>query len=261
MTVVATWNVNSIKVRLPLVLGWLERAAPDFLFLQEIKCPTEAFPGDAFRERGYQAAVAGQKAYNGVAILSKTPLADIRTDLPGNAYDAQARYLEATTEGGVRLACLYAPNGNPVESEKFPYKLAWMDRLAARARAHLDDGRPLVMGGDFNIIPEDRDVFDPQAVSADALIQPQSRARWRTLLNLGLVDAFRACHGDAVAYSFWDYQGGAWPRNQGMRIDHILLSPDLADRLADAGIDRGPRGAEKASDHTPVWCRFRDGSR
>ncbi len=258
MPVVATWNVNSIKVRLPLVLDWLERAAPDALLLQEIKCPTEAFPSEPFRERGYLCTVAGQKAYNGVAILSKTPLSDLRSSLPGDADDTQARYLEATTQDGIRLACLYAPNGNPVDSEKFSYKLAWMDRLAARARAMIAEGASFLLAGDFNVIPEDRDVFDPQAVAADALIQPPSRARYRTLLNLGLVDAFRARHAEAVAYSFWDYQGGAWPRNQGMRIDHILLSPDLADRLTDAGIDRGPRGADKASDHTPVWCRIKE---
>jgi exodeoxyribonuclease-3 len=258
---VATWNVNSVKARLPLVLEWLGRVRPDVLLMQEIKTQTADFPLAAFRELGYEVAACGQKSYNGVAIASLRPLALIETGLPGCESDQQARWIEASLPDGLRLVCLYLPNGNPPESEKYPYKLAWMDRLIARAQELLAMGRPFLLGGDFNVIPADADVYDPQAFAKDALALPETRKRWRALLNLGLVEAFRSRHPDARgAWTFWDYQAGAWPRDLGLRIDHMLLSPALADRLADCGIDRAPRGAEKASDHTPFWCRFKEGA-
>lgn len=249
---IATWNVNSIKARLPIVTDWVKRASPDALVLQEIKCETAAFPAAAFEELGYQVSVVGQKAYNGVALLSKLPHTVTLTRLPGEEEDEQARYIEADV-GGIRLGGLYLPNGNPIDTPKFGYKLRWMDRLAAHVRTLLAREVPFVLGGDWNVIPEDRDVFDPRVFAGDALMQPETRARFRTLLNLGLTEAFRALHSDeARPYTFWDYQAGCWPRDAGLRIDHFLLSPQTADRLAACTIDRAPRGLEKASDHTPV---------
>lgn len=248
---IATWNVNSVKARLPLVTGWLRAAAPDVALLQEIKCETAAFPAAAFEELGYHVTAVGQKAYNGVAFLSRTPHEVVLTRLPGEPEDEQARYVEATVDG-VRIAGLYLPNGNPVDSEKFAYKLRWMDRLAARVRALLADEVPFVLGGDYNVIPEARDVFDPVAFAGDALFRPETRTRFRALVNLGLTEAFRALDDDPHAYTFWDYQAGCWPRDRGLRIDHFLLSPQVADRLVSCVIDREPRGQEKASDHTPV---------
>ena len=251
---IATWNVNSVKARLPLVTGWLESARPDVLLLQELKCETAAFPGDAFAALGYEGLVAGQKAYNGVALLARRglALADAVLALPGDAEDLQARYVEATV-AGVRVASLYLPNGNPVASEKYPYKLRWMERLRVHAAGLLAAGGPLVLGGDFNIIPEPGDVYAPAEWTEDALFRLESRRAFRALLHLGFTDAFRALHPDAErAWTFWDYQAGRWPRDQGLRIDHFLLSPPAADRLAACTIDRAPRGQEKASDHTPV---------
>lgn len=254
---IATWNVNSAKARLPLITDWLRAASPDVALFQEIKCETAAFPRAAFEELGYHVTPVGQKAYNGVAFLSKAPHEVVLTRLPGEPEDEQARYVEATV-GDLRIASLYLPNGNPVETEKFAYKLRWMDRLYDRARTLLDEGVPFALGGDYNIIPEARDVFDPRAFANDALFRPESRAKFRALLNLGLTEAYRALHDDDHAYSFWDYQAGCWPRDLGLRIDHFLLSPQAADRLIDCTIDRGPRGAEKASDHTPVLVELRD---
>lgn len=248
---IATWNVNSVKARLPVVTDWLRAASPDVALFQEIKCETHAFPAAAFEDLGYHVAAVGQKSYNGVAFLSRQPAEVVLTRLPGEPEDEQARYIEADV-GGVRIASLYLPNGNPVGSEKYPYKLRWMDRLIARARALLDAEVPFVLGGDYNIIPEPRDVYDPVGWRDDALFRLDSRAKFRALVNLGLTDAYRALHDDARAYTFWDYQAGAWPRDLGLRIDHFLLSPQAADRLAGCIIDRGPRGAEKASDHTPL---------
>ena len=254
MLKLATWNVNSVKARLPLVTGWLESVRPDLLLLQELKCETAAFPAEAFAALGYEGAVVGQKAYNGVALLARRGLAltDVVTALPGDPEDPQARYVEATV-AGVRVASLYLPNGNPVESEKYPYKLRWMERLRAHAARLLAAETPLVLGGDFNIIPEPEDVYAPADWSDDALFRLDSRRTFRALLNLGLTDAFRALHpGQQRAWTFWDYQAGRWPRDQGLRIDHFLLSARAADRLVACAIDRGPRGLEKASDHTPV---------
>jgi len=254
---IATWNVNSAKARLPLITDWLRTASPDVVLFQEIKCETAAFPTAAFEELGYHVNAVGQKAYNGVALLSKAPAEDVLTRLPGEPEDEQARYVEATVSG-VRIASLYLPNGNPVPGEKFAYKLRWMDRLYDHARTLLAQEMPVVLGGDYNIIPEARDVFSPQAFAGDALFRPESKAKFRALLNLGLTEAYRALHDDDRAYTFWDYQAGSWPRDNGLRIDHFLLSPQAADRLAGCTIDRGPRGLEKASDHTPVILDLRD---
>ncbi|CAO3402231.1 exodeoxyribonuclease III [Azospirillum sp. 11R-A] len=254
---IATWNVNSAKARLPLITDWLRTASPDVVLFQEIKCETAAFPAATFEDLGYHVNAVGQKAYNGVAMLSKAPAEDVLTRLPGEPEDEQARYVEATVSG-VRIASLYLPNGNPVPGEKFAYKLRWMDRLYDHASKLLAQEIPVVLGGDYNIIPEARDVFSPQAFAGDALFRPESKAKFRALLNLGLTEAYRALHDDDRAYTFWDYQAGSWPRDNGLRIDHFLLSPQAADRLAGCTIDRGPRGLEKASDHTPVILELRD---
>ncbi len=259
MPVLATWNVNSIRARLPLVLEWTGRVRPDVLLFQEIKTEASGFPEMEFRALGYQSLVVGQKSYNGVALLSRLPIHPVMTSLPGDEADAQARYVEADV-AGIRVIGLYLPNGNPIGAEKFAYKLAWMDRLIARAKSLLAEGVPFLMAGDFNVIPTDDDVYDPKAFANDALTQPETRRKWRALLNLGLYDAFSLSHPDARrAWTFWDYQAGAWPRDLGLRIDFFLLSPRLVDKLQGCGIDREPRALEKASDHTPVWCRLEDG--
>ena len=255
MVKIATWNVNSIKARLPNVLAWLEESAPDVVLLQELKTVAENFPQMEIEDRGYNTAVVGQKSYNGVAILSKAPIEDVVERLPGDAEDEQARYVEATTFG-LRVASIYLPNGNPVDTDKFPYKLAWMDRLRQHAAALLESEQPIVLGGDYNVIPTDDDVYDAARFAGDALAQPETRQRFRALLNLGYTSAFRALNSDAHVYSYWDYQGGAWQKDNGLLIDHLLLSPQAADRLSAARIDKGPRGKEKASDHTPVLCEI-----
>lgn len=254
---IAIWNVNSIKARLPRVVEWLGETAPDAVMLQELKCQDAAFPADEIEALGYNVAVHGQKSYNGVAILAKSPIEDVKIGLAGDPADDQARYIEATV-AGVRLCGLYLPNGNPVESAKFPYKLAWMDRLVARAATLLAEEQCFVMGGDYNVVPSDDDVFDPAGFADDALCRPESRARYRTLLNMGLTDAFRAFNTEPHAYSYWDYQRGAWQKDNGLRIDHLLASPQATDRLVASGIDRAPRAKERASDHTPVWCELTD---
>lgn len=257
---VATWNVNSIRARLPNVLDWLKSAKPDIVLLQEIKTVEESFPALELGDLGYNCAVAGQKTYNGVAILALSPIDVQERRLPGDAADEQARYIEAivtTAAGALRVASVYLPNGNPIGGEKFAYKLAWLERLRRHAAALLALEEPAILGGDYNVIPETVDCHDPAAWAGDALFQPESRAGFRRLLHQGYWDAFRALHPDAAgAYSYWDYQGGAWQKDHGIRIDHLLLSPQAADLLDDAGIDRAPRGREKASDHTPVWCRL-----
>jgi len=250
---VATWNVNSVKARLGHLLAWLEEAKPDVLCLQETKCLAAEFPALEIKSLGYNIECLGQRSYNGVAILSREPARDVLRGLPGDDGDEQARYLEATF-GDLRVASIYLPNGNPVGTDKFAYKLAWMRRLEARARALLETERPCVLAGDYNIAPTDEDVYDPVAWRDDALCRPESRARYRAMLNQGYVDAFRVFHAEPHRYSFWDYQAGRWMRDEGLRIDHLLLSPQAADRLAEADIDKAPRGRDKASDHTPVWC-------
>jgi len=249
---IATWNVNSIKARLANLLDWLRDNRPDVLLLQEVKCVAEAFPHEPIAELGYHSVVFGQKSYNGVAILSRHPLKEVRRGLPGEAEDRQARYIEATT-AGLRVASIYLPNGNPVDSDKFAYKIRWLERLRAHAARLLEDDDPVVLGGDYNVIPEERDCWDPAAWAEDALFRPESRRGFRALLYLGYYDAFRARHPETGnAYTYWDYQGGAFQLDRGIRIDHILLSPPAVDRLVDAVIDSEPRGRPKASDHTPL---------
>ena len=252
---VATWNVNSIKARLPNVLTWLTSASPDVVLLQETKTVDDAFPRLEIEDLGYNLAVHGQKSYNGVAILSKHPIENIQAGLPGNAGDEQARYLEAII-AGIRFASIYLPNGNPAPGPKYDYKLDWMAHLLARAEALLATETPIVLAGDYNVIPTDDDVYDAAAWHGDALIRPETRVLFRRLLYLGYSDAFRVLNATPHRYSFWDYQGGAWQKDQGIRIDHLLLSPQAVDRLTAADIDQEPRGKAKASDHTPVWIEL-----
>ncbi len=248
---IATWNINSVRARMPLLTAWLERIQPDILLLQEIKCETEAFPRMEIESLGYTSLVWGQKAYNGVAILSKHPIHEARLGLSGLAQDPEARYVEATIEN-IRIASLYVPNGNPVESDKYPYKLDWLARLKHRAAELLKSERPVILGGDYNVIPTPQDVYDPAGWEKDALYRLPTRRAFREILNLGYTDIFRAHHPAQEAYSFWDYQGGAWPQNKGLRIDQFLLSPEAVDRCRDCRIDADARGEEKASDHAPV---------
>lgn len=256
---ICTWNVNSILARLPTALHVLDRLAADVICLQEIKCEDARFPRLELEERGYHIATHGQKSYNGVAILSKHRLEDVRAGLPGDASDIQARYLEAVIGlpgRAFRVASLYAPNGNPLGSEKFPYKLAWHARLHAHAQALLALEEPLVLAGDYNIIPREADCYDPLAWAGDALFQPQSRAAHRRLEHLGLTDAYMQADGRKNQYTFWDYQAGAWPRDRGVRIDHLMLSPQAADRLGHVEIFREARALEKPSDHVPIFADF-----
>lgn len=251
---IATWNVNSVRQRMEQLLRYLREAKPDVLCLQELKCADEAFPRAEVEAEGYNAAVHGQKGFNGVAILSKAP-AEVAQGLPGDPSDGQARYIEAVVPHGrgvVRVASIYLPNGNPPQTSKYAYKLAFMDRLIAHARDLLALEEPFVLAGDYNVIPSRKDCADPAAWEGDALFLPEVRARFRTLLNLGLTDAVRAVSDSPDLYTFWDYQGAAWQKNKGIRIDHILLSPLAADLLAEVAIDRDMRGEDKPSDHVPV---------
>lgn len=251
---IATWNVNSINARLETVLRWFEVERPDVACLQEIKCIDEKFPAEAFERLGYNVAVHGQKTYNGVALLSRTPLEDVTRGLPGDPSDEQARYIEAVVSGPrpMRVASIYLPNGNPLGSEKFDYKLAWMARLQEHAADLLRLEEPLALMGDYNVIPGPLDAANPEEWAGDALFQPESRAALRALLWLGLSDAWAEAGEGPGGYTFWDYQAGAWPKNNGIRIDHGLLSPQATDRLSACRIDRAPRGWEKPSDHTPL---------
>ena len=255
---IAGWNVNSIKARLPVVLEWLSLVRPDALCMQETKCRDEAFPVQAFEEAGYQTLVHGQKSYNGVAIAARIPIEMVCSGLPGAEGEVfGARYMEALLfpDGGrpVRIASLYLPNGNPVASDKFQRKLEWMDCLHAHAHALLGEEEALVFAGDYNVIPAPRDAADIEAWREDALFHPLVLVRYRRLVNLGLYDAFRACWQDGGRYSFWDYQGGAWRRGDGVRIDHMLLSPQAMDRLESCDIDQETRGWDRPSDHAPIW--------
>jgi exodeoxyribonuclease-3 len=251
----ATWNVNSVKARLGHLTRWLEAAKPDIVCLQELKCQADDFPALEVKALGYFAEVAGQKSYNGVAILSREKATEVVRALPGDKGDEQARYIEATI-GGLRVASVYLPNGNPAPGEKFDYKLAWMNRLTSRAASLLESERVFALAGDFNVCPTDEDVFDPAAMAADALCRPEARARFHALLNLGLTDALRALHPAGHLYTYWDYQQRRWQNGEGLRIDHIMLSPQAADRLAACAVDKRPRGEDKASDHTPVVCEL-----
>ncbi|ANB34920.1 exodeoxyribonuclease-3 [Rhodovulum sulfidophilum] len=252
---IATFNINGVKARLQTVLDWLDAAAPDVALLQEIKSVDEAFPRAPFEDRGYNLETHGQKGFNGVAILSKYPLEDVRRGLPGDDEDSQARWIEATVidKRAVRLCGLYLPNGNPAPGPKYDYKLAWMARLEARARELLATEEPLVLAGDYNVIPQDEDAARPEAWARDALALPETRAAFRRLLNLGFTEAFRAREQGPGHYSFWDYQAGAWNRNDGIRIDHMLLSPQAADLMTGCRIETELRAGEKPSDHVPVW--------
>ncbi|MFQ5564024.1 MAG: exodeoxyribonuclease III [Parvularculaceae bacterium] len=257
---IAAWNVNSINARLPRILDWFDAARPDIACLQEIKCADEKFPALEFEDRGYNVAVCGQKTYNGVALLSKFPLEDVMRGLPGDKDDDQARFIEALVcpEDGapVRVASIYLPNGNPAPGPKYDYKLKWMKRLKRHAEKLLTLEEAFVLAGDFNVIPQKEDVYDPKGWAEDALFLPESRAAFREILNLGLLDALRQIDPVGVRYTFWDYQRGAWQKDHGLRIDHLLLSPHAADRLKDAGVDRAERGKEKPSDHVPVWVEL-----
>ncbi|WP_417673985.1 exodeoxyribonuclease III [Roseibium sp.] len=253
---IATWNINGVKARIDTVLEWLKEAQPDIACFQEIKSIDENFPREAIEELGYNVATHGQKSFNGVALLSKLPLEDIERGLPGDDSDEQARYIEAgvsTGKGALRFGCLYLPNGNPLGTEKFPYKLGWMDRLITHAEKRLAEETPFLLLGDYNVIPDPIDARNPEAWVDDALFQPESRQKFRTLINLGLTEAVRSCTQAPETYTFWDYQAGAWQKNNGIRIDHILMSPQATDRMTGCGIDKHVRGWEKPSDHVPVW--------
>ena len=252
---IATFNVNGISARLPRLLDWLAEAAPDVVCLQEIKTVDAGFPVEAIAAAGYSSLIHGQKGFNGVAILSKEPAVETARGLAGDLTDDHARYLEAEI-CGVRIASIYLPNGNPQPGPKFDYKLAWFDRLAARAAELLTGEQPVVLAGDYNVCPQAIDVFSEVAMTADALVQPATRAKFRALQFQGWTDAIRALQPSGPAFTFWDYQAGAWPRDLGLRIDHLLLSPAAADRLTHAGIDRAVRGGERASDHVPVWVEL-----
>ena len=255
---IATFNINGIKARAAALCDWLDEAAPDVALLQEIKSVDEGFPSDLFEERGYNVATHGQKSFNGVAILSKLPLEDVTRGLPGDPEDEQARWIEATVIGkqALRICGLYLPNGNPAPGPKYDYKLNWMERLYERANELIQDQIPALMAGDYNIIQQAEDAARPEAWTKDALFLPQSRTAFRKIVNLGFTDAFRARQNGAGHYSFWDYQAGAWNRNDGILIDHILLTPAAADLLQDCKIDHEIRGREKPSDHVPVWVKL-----
>jgi len=256
---IATWNVNSVKSRAEHLQRWLKERAPDVICLQETKCVDDAFPRGPFEDLGYNIAVHGQKTYNGVAILSKHPFDEVTARLAGDDADDHARFLEVVISiggGVVRVASIYLPNGNPVDSDKFRYKLAWMERLNAYARARLPLEEPLVLAGDFNVIPTPADAKHPEKWKNDALFQPESRAKFHELAHLGMIDAVRAASDDPGLYTFWDFQSNAFSRDDGIRIDHLMLSPQAADKLSAAGIDRAMRGGEKPSDHVPVWIEL-----
>jgi exodeoxyribonuclease-3 len=251
---IASWNVNSIRARLTHVSSWLEERQPDVLLLQELKGPD--FPAETFESLGYRSAAVTQKAYNGVAILSRHPMEVVSTTLRGDEADSHARFLEVRIKE-MRVVNIYLPNGNPVGSEKFAYKLGWMDRLLAEMKSWLDDGAPTAVGGDFNVIPEDIDCHKPASWIHDALFQPESRERYRAMLAMGYNDAFRSLHpGEGGQFTFWDYFRQAFEHNRGIRIDHFLLSPGLAAKLESCEIDTGPRTREKPSDHTPIVVRL-----
>ena len=255
---IATFNINGIKARIDGLTEWLKDSAPDVAVLQEIKSVDDAFPREHIEDLGYTVETHGQKSFNGVAILSKLPLEDVTRGLPGDKSDEQARWIEATVMGEVpvRVCGLYLPNGNPAPGEKFDYKLAWMKRLKKRAQKLLDAEEPAVMCGDYNVIPQDEDAARPEAWRKDALAMPESRAAFREILNLGFTDAFRARHFAGGHYTFWDYQANAYDRNDGIRIDHHLLTPQAADLMQNCWIEAELRGREKPSDHVPVWLEL-----
>jgi len=253
---IATWHVNSVRQRLDHLQAWLKERQPDIVCLQEIKCTDDAFPREAIEALGYNVAVHGQKTFNGVALLSKCPFDEVAPGLIGDDGDVQARFLEAlvsTKTGVLRVVSLYLPNGNPITTEKYAYKLGGMDRLLRCTRGRLKLEEPMLLCGDYNVIPMPADAKRPEAWVNDALFLPQTRERFRALINLGMTDAIRATSDAADLFTFWDYQAGAFQKNDGIRIDHLLMSPQAADRLVGAGIDKHVRAWEKPSDHVPVW--------
>jgi exodeoxyribonuclease-3 len=256
---IATWNINGVKARIENLLHWLKEADPDIVCLQEIKSVDDAFPRLEIEALGYNVATHGQKGFNGVAILSKLPFDEVHARLPGDDGDEQARYLEAVfslKDGALRVASIYLPNGNPPDTEKYPYKLGWMERLRRHAAGLLELEEILVLAGDYNVIPQPRDCKDPQAWQGDALFLPRTREAFRRIGNLGFTEALRAVSDAEDLYTFWDYQAGAWQKDNGIRIDHLLLSPEAASRLIAAGTDKHVRGWEKPSDHVPAWVQL-----
>ncbi len=256
---IASFNINGIKARIGALSDWLDEAQPDVTLLQEIKSVDEAFPREHFEDKGYTVETHGQKGFNGVAILSKLPLEDVSRGLPGNDDDDQARWIEATVMGdktAVRVCGLYLPNGNPAPGPKYDYKLAWMERLRKRARDLLSQEEPALMAGDYNVIPQAIDAARPAAWEKDALFLPETRAAFRRILNLSFTEALRARSQAPGIYTFWDYQAGAWQRNDGIRIDHFLLTPQCADLLVDCQVDAHVRDREKPSDHVPIWVEL-----
>lgn len=252
----ATFNINGIRSRLPNLLDWLERESPDIVCLQELKAPDTAFPVDALDHAGYGALWAGQSAWNGVAILAKgAQPVESRRRLPGDPDDTQSRYLEAAVNG-IMVACLYLPNGNPQPGPKFDYKLAWFERLIRHAEALYSCGHPVALAGDFNVIPTDFDIYNTRSWRKDALLQPESRACFERLLAQGWIDSVRHLHPDEAIYTYWDYFRRHWETDSGLRIDHLLLNPQLAARLKKAGVDRWVRAEPKASDHAPTWVEL-----
>lgn len=255
---IASFNINGIKARAEALGSWLDRAVPDVVVLQEIKSIDAAFPRDIFESRGYNLETHGQKSFNGVAIAARLPLEDVSRGLPGDDSDEQARWIEATVVGtrAIRVCGLYLPNGNPAPGPKYDYKLAWMDRLHTHAQTLLQSEEPVVMAGDYNIIPQPQDAKRPDAWREDALFRPESRAAFQRVVNLGFTDALTVCRPGPGQFTFWDYQAGAWARDDGIRIDHMLLSPQAADLLQDCQIDKQERGMDRPSDHVPIWATF-----
>jgi exodeoxyribonuclease-3 len=258
---IATFNVNGVNGRLPVLLRWLREAAPDVVCLQELKAPQEKFPAEAIKKAGYGAIWHGQKSWNGVAILARgAEPVERRRGLPGDPEDLHSRYIEAAI-GDLVVGCLYLPNGNPAPGPRFDYKLRWFDRLTKHAKKLLTSKAPVVLAGDYNVMPTDLDVYKPERWLNDALFRPEARAAFAKLTAQGWTDAIRSLHPDERIYTFWDYFRNAYQRDAGLRIDHLLLSPSIANRLADAGVDRQVRGWEKASDHAPTWITLDSGER
>ena len=252
---IATWNVNSIRARLLNVLDWIDDFSPDVLLLQELKVVEEGFPFTEFEDKGYNIAVSGQKSWNGVALLSKYSIEDVRKHLVPS--DPQARYIEAVIDGRVRMASLYAPNGNPIGTEKFTYKLSWMDHLKQHVKNVLENKELFILGGDYNVAPTSQDLYDEKAFKDDAIVQPESREKFAALMDLGLIDIFRKLYpNQEKSYTYWGYRGFSWQKDHGILLDFLLASPLVEKHLKQAGIDKAPRGKEKASDHTPLWCEL-----
>ena len=252
---IATWNINGVRARIDTLLAWLKESDPDIVCLQEIKTVDDGFPRFEIEALGYHVETHGQKGFNGVAILSKLPFDEVNRGLPGDDTDEQARFIEgvfSTSGGALRVVSLYLPNGNPVGTEKFPYKLAWMKRLELWALERLALEEPLILAGDYNVIPEPIDAKNPEIWVNDALFQPETRQAFRRLINRGFTEALRATTDAAGIYTFWDYQAGAWQKNNGIRIDHLLLSPEAANRLTSTAVEKHVRAWEKPSDHVPV---------